>query len=109
MNDKTSFVDKKKISQNTKYKSSISDFGDLSKLKDSYSLDMFSLSTGLNCLLNEDFIESAYIIPFSLVTTALTSVKLPIGTRIQPISKSFEFFSDYFRDYPKTNGSEFLR
>ena len=90
-------------------KATTNDTTEIGTMKDSYVIDLYSLKSTINCIVDQDFIELAFILPFQLILTALTSRKLNIDARIQLLAKSFEFFAQYYINYPKTGKNAFLR
>ena len=86
----------------------IDDKSEIGTMKDSYTIDLFFIKSTIQSLVDENFTDLAFILPFNLILTALASHKLTIQTRIKFLSKAFESFADYYKNFPDTKKGSFL-
>lgn len=98
-----------KLKQFIRVKETLSDKSNIAKMKDSFVADLFSILTSTSCILDECYEESAYTLPFSLIYAAMTSKYLSIDARIQILTKCFDFFANYFKNYPSIDEEGGLR
>jgi len=108
MSNKIDFIQYKGL---LKLSNSVLSDHDNAKMKDEYATSIFQIKHALTLFNHEGYHETAYLLPFSMISAAVASENLSQTERLQLLLYSYGMFKGYSEDYESNyrKGSRILR